>query len=191
MADMLGMDPGRIERLRSADRLEYFDPAKIWDVLQPKPDCTLIDIGAGVGFLTLPFARAYPGAKVYGCDILEGMVGLLAADAGAQGLDNLAARLMQPNAIDLPDQCADFITMAQLHHELDAPEPLMAECHRLLAPGGTVAIVDWKDEENGKSPAKGRRVPEASIRAQLSGAGFSDIESHDIYDFHGCITGRA
>ncbi len=191
MADMLGMDPARIGRLRSADRLEYFDPAKIWQVLRPGPDCTLIDIGAGVGFISLPFARAYPNAKVHGCDILDGMVGLLAADAAAQGLDNLDARLMQPAAIDLPDQCADFIVMAQLHHELDAPEPLMAECHRLLAPGGTIAIVDWKDEENGKSPAKGRRVPETSIRAHLRGAGFSDIQSHDIYEFHGFVTGRA
>jgi SAM-dependent methyltransferase len=191
MADLLGMDPARIERLRSPERLAYFDPARIWQVLGPAPDCTLIDIGAGVGFISLPFARAYPGAKVYGCDILEGMVGLLAQDAAAQGLDNLQASLMQPNAVDLPDACADFIVMAQLHHELDAPEPLMAECHRLLAPGGTVAVVDWKDEENGKSPAKGRRVPEATIRAHLTGAGFSDIENHDVYEFHCFITGRA
>ena len=68
----------------------------------------------------------------------------------------------------------------------------MAECHRLLAPGGTIAIIDWKDEDNGKSPAKGRRVPEASIRAQLTDAGFTDLQSHnDIYEFHGFVTGRA
>ncbi|MDA1099222.1 MAG: class I SAM-dependent methyltransferase [Proteobacteria bacterium] len=191
MADLLGMDPDRIGRLRSPERLAYFDPARIWEVLRPAPDCTLIDIGAGVGFITLPFAKAYPGAKVYGCDILEGMVGLLAEDAAAQGLDNLAASLMRPNAIDLPDGCADIVIMAQVHHELDAPEPLMAECHRLLAPGGTVAIVDWKDEENGKSPAKGRRVPEATIRAHLTGAGFRDLDSHEIYEFHAFITGQA
>ena len=28
MADLLGMDPARIGRLRSPERLEYFDPAK-------------------------------------------------------------------------------------------------------------------------------------------------------------------
>ena len=188
MADLLGMDPERIGRLRSLDRLAYFDPARIWQVLQPGPDCTLVDIGAGVGFLTLPFAKAYPEAEAFGCDILEGMVGLLARDAADQGLDNLQALLMRPSAIDLPDRCADLITMAQLHHELDAPKPLMAECRRLLAPGGTVAVIDWKDEENGKSPAKGRRVPEATIRAHLTGAGFKDIQSHDIYEFHGFIT---
>ncbi len=191
MADLLGMDPDRIERLRSPDRLEYFDPAKIWQVLRPKPDCTVIDIGAGVGFVTLPFAKAYPGATVYGCDILEGMVGLLAEDAAAQGLANLEAKLMAPNAIDLPDGCGDFIVMAQLHHELDDPEGLMVECHRLLSPGGTVAVVDWTDEDNGRSPAKGRRVPEATLRGHLSHAGFGDLQSHEVYEFHQFVTGRA
>ncbi len=191
MADLLGMDPGRIERLRSPERLEYFDPAEIWRVLGPAPDCTLLDIGAGVGYVTLPFAKAHPGAKVYGCDILEGMVGLLARDAEEQGLDNLETVLMQPGEVPLPDGCADLVVMAQLHHELDDPEALMVECRRLLKTGGTVAVVDWKDEENGRSPAKGRRVPEAVIRAHLTGAGFEDIQTNDIYEFHQFVTGRA
>ena len=33
MADLCGMDPARIERLRSLERLGYLDPAKIWDAL--------------------------------------------------------------------------------------------------------------------------------------------------------------
>ena len=191
MADNLGMDPARIARLRSPERLEYFDPDRIWDTLDPAPDSTLIDIGAGVGFITLPFAKRYPAAKVYGCDILDGMIALLREDAAAKGLGNVEGIVMAPNAVDLPDGTADIVVMAQLHHELDAPEPLLTECKRLLAPGGTVAIVDWKDEENGKSPAAGRRVPEAVIRAQLETAGFSDLARHDIYEFHTFLTGKA
>lgn len=191
MADRLGLDPARIERLRSPERLEYFDPDRIWDVLNPAPDCTLIDIGTGVGFVALPFARRYPAAKVYGCDILDGMIELLREDAAAQGLGNVEGIVMAPNAIDLPDGVADIVVMAQLHHELDAPAPLLAECKRLLAAGGIVAIVDWKDEDNGKSPAAGRRVPEAQMRAQLEAAGFSKLERHDVYEFHTFLTGTA
>jgi ubiquinone/menaquinone biosynthesis C-methylase UbiE len=190
MADMLGMDPARIGRLRSTERLEYFDPAKIWQTLNPASDCTLIDIGAGVGFITLPFAAAYPQAKVHGCDILEGMVGLLRQDAADQGLGNLQTHLMQPAAIDLPDQSADIIVMAQVHHELDDPESLLNECRRLIAPEGMIVIVDWKDEDNGKSPPGGRRVSEATIRAHLEGAGFTRLASHEIYEFHNVITGQ-
>ena len=190
MADLLGMDPARIERLRSPERLAYFDPAKIWQVLNPGQNSTVLDIGAGVGYVTLPFAKNYPSAKVYGCDILEGMVGLLARDATDRGLANLETILMQPNCVPLPDGIADVIVMAQLHHELDEPEALMAECHRLLNSSGTVAVVDWTDEDNGRSPAKGRRVPEATIRSHLSGAGFKDLGSHQVYEFHQFITGE-
>jgi ubiquinone/menaquinone biosynthesis C-methylase UbiE len=191
MADNLGMDPARIARLRSPERLEYFDPEKIWDALQPEPDCTMLNIGTGVGFIALPFAKRYPKASVYGCDIQEGMVALLREDAAAQGVGNLTGIVMASDAIDLPGDNADLIIMAQLHHELDAPAPLLAECKRLLRPGGTVAIVDWKDEDNGRSPAAGRRVPVATLRAQLADAGFSDLTEYDVYEFHTFITGRA
>jgi len=191
MADMLGMDPARIERLRSSDRLEYFHPDKAWEVLTPAANATLIDIGTGVGFLALPFAKRYPDATVYGCDILEGMVGLLKQDAAERGLANLYAVLMQPNAVDLADDVADFVVMGQVHHELDAPEPLMAECKRLLKPGGTLAIIDWADADNGKSPPAGRRVPVSDLRAQFERAGFASVQTHDVYEFHTFMTGVA
>ena len=191
MVDYLGMDPARIERLRSPERLEYFDPNRFWDTLKPNPDCTLIDIGAGVGFIALPFAKRYPLAKIYGCDILDGMIDLLREDAATQGLDNVEGIVMTPNSIDLMDGVADVVVMAQLHHELDTPELLLAECKRLLAADGTVAIIDWKDEENGKSPPVGRRVPEAVMRTQLTANGFLNIESHNLYEFHTVLTGRA
>ena len=66
MADQYGMDPARIERLRSPERLEYFDPERIWDTLSTAPISTLVDIGVGVGFVSLPFALRYPESKVIG-----------------------------------------------------------------------------------------------------------------------------
>ena len=191
MADLLGMDPARIERLRSPDRLEYFHPDRIWEVLQPSSNCTLIDVGSGVGYLKLPFAQGFPQAKVYGCDILEGMVNLLREDALFKGLENLEALLMMPNSIDLPDETADFIVMGQLHHELDEPEPLLDECKRLLKSGGTIAIIDWADDDNGKSPPAGRRVAVARMQAELTGAGFDNIKTHDIYEYHTFMTAVA
>ncbi|MFP6795727.1 MAG: class I SAM-dependent methyltransferase [Pseudomonadales bacterium] len=191
MADTLGFDPVRIERLRSPERLKYFHPERIWEVLQPAPDCTLIDIGAGVGFLTIPFAEKFPHAKVFGCDILEGMVRLLHEDANQRGLDNLEVLLMSPNLVDLDDDVADLIVMGQVHHELDAPEPLLAECKRLLKWHGTIAIVDWADEENGKSPPVGRRVPVARMRTEMQDAGFRSIETHDVFEYHTFMTGIA
>ena len=119
------------------------------------------------------------------------MVQLLRDEAKRRGIDNLDALLMSPNYVDLHDDVADFIVMTQVHHELDTPESLLAECKRLLKPDGTIAIVDWTDEENGKSPPEGRRVPVALIGTQLRGAGFQQIETHDVYAFHAFVTATA
>ena len=119
------------------------------------------------------------------------MVRLLHEDANQRGLDNLEVLLMSPNLVDLDDDVADLIVMGQVHHELDAPEPLLAECKRLLKWHGTIAIVDWADEENGKSPPVGRRVPVARMRTEMQDAGFRSIETHDVFEYHTFMTGIA
>ncbi len=191
MPDLLGMDPDRIERLRNPARLEHFEPSLIWSELGFAEERVAVDVGSGVGFITLPLARAFPDAEIYGCDILEGMVELLRDAAAAEGLDNLTSLRMMPDQIPLSDDSADLLVMAQVHHELDAPAPLLLECRRVLRPNGQIAIVDWKDEDNGASPPAGRRVPPDVIRAQLEAAGFSQLESHPLYRFHTFLSARA
>ena len=191
MPDLFGMDPARIERLRNPARLEHFEPSLIWSELGFAGERVAIDVGSGVGFITLPLARAFPDAEIYGCDILEGMVELLRDAAAAEGLDNLTSLRMMPDQIPLSDDSADLLVMAQVHHELDAPAPLLLECRRVLRPQGQIAIVDWKDEDNGASPPAGRRVPPDVIRAQLETAGFSQLESHPLYRFHTFLSARA
>lgn len=78
--------------------------------------------------------------------------------------------------------------MLQVHHELSDAPALLADCHRLLAPGGTLAIIDWKGEDPEKGTPLEGRVPEKVIRQQLVDAGFSNIASHDIYGRHNFLT---
>ena len=190
MADLLGMDPGRIERLRSPERLTYLDPARVWDVVAPVESGIIVDVGTGVGFLALPFARRFPRTMVYGCDVLEGMLGLLSEAAEREGLGNLRALLMEPAAVPLPDAGTDLVIMAQVHHELDDPPALLVECRRLLVPGGTLAIIDWKDEDNDVCPPGGRRVPGPVIQEQMRDAGFAHVRTHDVYRYHNFLTAR-
>ena len=191
MADLLGMDPARIDALRSPARLDHFEPSLIWSELGFGASGVAVDVGSGVGFVSLPLARAFPAAEIYGCDILAGMVELLREAATAEGLNNLTSLQMQPGRIPLSDDYADLLVMAQVHHELDAPALLLLECRRVLRPNGQIAIVDWKDEDNGVSPPAGRRVPPDVIRGQLKSAGFSQLTSHPIYRFHTFLSARA
>lgn len=184
-----GMDPARIARLRDPERLKTLPPEAVWEALPPiNAAGTIVDIGAGVGYLTLPFARRLPGCRVVACDILPGMLELLAAAAAQEGLANVETLAMEATRVPLSDGSADLVAMAQVHHELSDPPALLADCRRLLKPGGMLAIIDWKDEETGKGPTPGRRVPETVIREQMSGAGFGAIASHPLFQHHTFLT---
>ena len=78
--------------------------------------------------------------------------------------------------------------MLQVHHELDDAPGLLADCARVLRPGGCIAIVDWKDEELDGVPPAGRRVAAETIMAQLRDAGFAEPRSHALYSHHSAIT---
>ena len=192
MADHLQMDPARIARLRDPARLAQVDPMRALSVAEPSAEGPIVDVGAGVGYVALPFARRFRDREVVAVDILEGMLSLLDETARAEGVTNLRTLLMPgPTALPLDDDAAAMVVMLQVHHELDDPEGLMAECRRVLAPGAPIVIVDWKAEESDGIPKGGRRVPAATIARHLEDAGFKDVTSHDVYPEHALLTGRA
>jgi ubiquinone/menaquinone biosynthesis C-methylase UbiE len=182
------MDPARVERLRDPKRLETLPPDVVWEVLPPVEEGAIVDIGAGVGYLALPFARRFPRARIVACDILEGMLELLGEAAREEGLANVETVLMEETRVPVEDGAADLVIMAQVHHELNDPEALLKDCHRLLKPGGRLAIIDWKGEETGKGPTRERRVPEAAIEAHIAGAGYREITRHPRFIHHSFFT---
>ena len=192
MADVLGLDPARIERLRNPARYEQVNPERVWDVVERPSTGVIVDVGAGVGFVTLPLARSASGCTVVACDVLQGMLDLLREDATERGLNNVECRLMDnPSRLPLSDGAANAIVMLQVHHELGEPQALVSDCCRALAPGSPLLIVDWKDEELEGVPPAGRRVAAATIASQLRLGGFEDVGEHALFTHHSCVVGYA
>ncbi len=192
VADLLKMDPARIARLRDPARLKQIDPATILDHVQPLAYGPIADVGAGVGFVSLTFARLLPAREIIACDIQAGMVELLTADAKAEGLGNLATKLM-PGPADLPlaDASAAMLVMLQVHHELDDSMSLLHECRRILQPGAPLVIVDWITGDIPGMASGGRRVAAEDIRQQVRGAGFNSVTDQPVYTAHSMTVGIA
>lgn len=191
MADLLKMDPARIARLRDPARLEELDPLRILEAATPQEEGTLVDVGSGVGFVTLPLAERLPQRDVVACDVLEGMLEALAQDAAGRGLGNVTtAPMTSHTALPLPDASAAMLVMLQVHHELDDAVSLLTDCRRVLRPRAPLVIVDWRDEDLPGMPAGGRRVARARIEQDLAQAGFAHVENHDLYRLHVTLVGR-
>jgi SAM-dependent methyltransferase len=105
---------------------------------------TLLDVACGTGIVTRRLAR--PGLEVTGADLTHAMARLAA--------DRLPGRIVLADARRLPfaDASFDVVTSVWLLHLLDAPEDVprvMAECARVLRPGGTyITTVDKAASHN-------------------------------------------
>jgi ubiquinone/menaquinone biosynthesis C-methylase UbiE len=123
---------------RSADaydraRPDYPAAAVAWlaERLGLRPGRTVVDLAAGTGKLTRPLAAT--GAEVVAIEPVAEMRARI-GDAAAGSLDGTA------EAIPLADASADAVTVAQAFHWFDGPAAL-AEIHRVLRPGGALALV--------------------------------------------------
>jgi SAM-dependent methyltransferase len=122
---------------RSVDAYERARPeyppegiAYIARELDLRPGRTVVDLAAGSGKLSRPLAAL-------GCDVIaiEPVAEMRAAiGPGIRALDGTA------EAMPLPDDSADAVTVGQAFHWFDGPKAL-AEIERVLRPGGALALV--------------------------------------------------
>jgi ubiquinone/menaquinone biosynthesis C-methylase UbiE len=123
---------------RSADaydraRPDYPEPAIAWlaERLDLRPERTVVDVAAGTGKLTRPLAAT--GATVVAIEPVAEMRARI-GPAAERALDGTA------EAMPLPDASADAVTVGQAFHWFDGPAAL-AEIHRVLRPGGALALI--------------------------------------------------
>lgn len=182
-------DPSKLQKLNDPGRLQYLNPDIIWETLNPAAPRVLVDIGAGTGVFSVLFARKIGHGKVYACDISDIMISWMKENLPAELRERVVPVRMDESSVPLQDGVADVVYMINLHHELEEPEKIIAEAHRLLKDGGKLSVIDWKKEETPEGPPVSIRVTEEEIARQMGGAGFSDVQLHRVLKFHSFVTG--
>lgn len=102
------------------------------------PDRRVIDVAAGTGALALAAART--GAHVLATDFSPGMVARIAA----AGLPNVEARVMDGQALDLPD--GGFDVAFSIFGVIMFPDwrKGLSEMARVTRPGGHGVVASWQ-----------------------------------------------
>jgi ubiquinone/menaquinone biosynthesis C-methylase UbiE len=99
-----------------------------------------LEIGAGTGYFTINLLRAGVVEHAVATDISPGMLRALSATARRFELD---VRTVEADAEQLPfpDGSFDLVVGHAVLHHLPGLDRAMAEFHRVLAPGGTLAFM--------------------------------------------------
>ncbi|WP_344241911.1 class I SAM-dependent methyltransferase [Actinocorallia libanotica] len=99
----------------------------------------VLDVGCGRGHVLFPAAEAAgPSGSVVGTDLAEGMVALTAS--AAAHLPWVTVAVGDAGAPDFPDGSFDTVLAGLVIFFLPAPEEALAAYHRLLRPGGLLAL---------------------------------------------------
>ncbi len=104
----------------------------------------ILDLGCGIGQLTVALKERFPEAEVWGIDIAAPMLRYGHMRAVELGVDvNYAHRLAEDSKF--PDQHFDIVTSYILHHEVPAEvsQRIVNETHRVLRPGGHYFPIDF------------------------------------------------
>ena len=107
-------------------------------------DARVLDVACGRGAVLFPAADAVgPNGFVIGIDLAEGMVKVTGQEATDHGLLNVEVRQMDAEHLGFPDSTFDVVLCGFAIFFFPQLERALAEFHRVLKPGGSIAVSTW------------------------------------------------
>jgi len=163
--------------------------AKLYELLELKPDMAIADIGAGSGEMTILMAkRMNASGKVYSTDINQDRLTEIRAAASRDHLHNIVVVEGAEKATNLPDLCCDAIFIRNVYHHFSDPPAMNRSLLAALKPGGRLAIIDFVPRRGSELPAGapadrgGHGVTADVVNGELTAAGFTRVQTIDNWD---------
>ena len=117
------------------------------DMLALSPTDTVVDLGAGTGYFSLPIARQLSGGKVIALDIQREMLDIIEDRMTTAGIDNIDTLLGAPCDPGLRPASVDLVLLVDAYHEFACPREVMAVVAAALRPQGRVILVEYRAED--------------------------------------------
>jgi ubiquinone/menaquinone biosynthesis C-methylase UbiE len=165
-----------LARLESPERAAWQRPDELVAALGLRPGAVVADVGAGPGYFTLRLARAVgPSGTVYGIDVEPRLTALLVERAREAGLANVEP-VLAPAGDGLPPRPCDLILLVNAFHHFPDGPGYLGRLAAALAPGGRLALVDFREGELPVGPPPGHKVTRAQIEHAVAAAGLRVVE---------------
>jgi ArsR family transcriptional regulator len=186
-------------RKRQDSMRRYFDelagkfgrqyvPGRSWKgiaeaLLKLMPPMAIADLGAGEG--TISQLMAQRAKRVIAIDNSEKMVEFGSELARKHNIANLEYRLGDIEDVPIRTGTVDLAFLSQALHHAIHPERAIAEAHRILKPGGRIAILDLNrhhfEEAREMYADLWLGFTELEIERYLKDAGFKNVETAVVH----------
>lgn len=166
----------------SRDAMQH--PDRIMKALSIKPGSTVADIGAGSGYFTVRLAEAVGAdGAVIATDIRQEMLDFIGERLEGGAIDNVELFKVEPGDPGLPGGRIDTVLMVDVMHYVKDRVAYAEKLRQALAPGGRVAIVDFRyepDSDREFAPPPEQQIARDVLDHEMSEAGFEVAEAFDF-----------
>lgn len=167
--------------LEREGRAEEENTEALIEKLGLSPGQNVADIGCGSGYYSRRMARKVaPGGTVFGVDIQPEMLRILSDLADSEGIENIVPVQGREDRPYLPAGEIDWVLLVDVYHEFQQPEPMLAGILESLAPGGRVALVEYRlGGDTARHIKLDHRMSPQQVQAEWEPAGFELVELWD------------
>jgi ubiquinone/menaquinone biosynthesis C-methylase UbiE len=162
--------------LDRANRDAVQRPEHVLDVLGVREGQTVADVGCGSGYFTVHLSRRVgPRGRVFATDLQQEMLDLLAKKLVAQKLGNVTPERTTADDAKLPEGAFDLVLLVDVYHELPNPTATLGQIKRALAPGGRLALVEYRAEDPKLEIKPEHKTTLAQLQRELSANGWEFV----------------
>lgn len=168
--------------LERAERVDEERPDLVLDAMALEPGDVVADVGCGSGYYARRIApRVAPGGRVYCVDIQPEMLDIMRDLADRDGVSGIVLVLSTPDDLKLAAGSVDWIVLADVYHEMSDPEAMLADMRAALAPGGRVALLEYRIEDGtGDNLKSDHAMSVRQVLAEWLPAGFALVDLHEF-----------
>ena len=172
-------------------RDEVQRPEHVLDVLDVHEGQTVADVGCGSGYFTVHLSRRVgPRGRVFATDLQPEMLALLKKKTDAQKITNVVPLLATEDDAKLPKGALDLVLLVDVYHELPKPVLTLAQLREALAPGGRLALVEYRAEDPKVAIKPEHKMTLAQIRKELEVNGWLFLASDESLPEQRIVTFR-
>lgn len=121
--------------------------------LRADPPAQVADFACGTGWSSIAMAQAYPRITVHGLDLDEDAIAAATQHALEAGLSDRVSYSVANASETSQSGRFDLVTILEAMHDIPRPVDALRSARQLLAPGGSVLILDELVEEEFTAPA--------------------------------------
>ncbi|WP_326513695.1 class I SAM-dependent methyltransferase [Clostridium intestinale] len=172
----------KIAFLDSKQRVKLIPPEVLISQMPIEKNHTLLDIGAGSGFFTIPMAESTTN-KVYAMDPDFRMLKVIEEKAKEKGITNIELIQDYLENLNIKNDSIDFAMASLILHEVGSLSNALSKIYEVLKPGGHLLCLEYeKDDLVVEGPPMSIRISSENLEKTLTSIGFKLAKKTKIND---------